>query len=62
VFASASPSAGAPLGPAAFAELVEGARLPVYALGGVTAETAPALLESGAAGLAAVEGVMEVYG
>lgn len=58
VFESASPSAGAPLGPAAFAALVRAARLPVYALGGVTADTAPRLLGSGAAGIAAVEGIV----
>lgn len=62
VFESASPSAGAALGAEAFAALVAGAALPVYALGGVTAETAPALLGSGAAGVAAVEGVVELFG
>jgi thiamine-phosphate pyrophosphorylase len=47
---------------AGFAALVAGAALPVYALGGVTAETAPALLGAGAAGLAAVDGIVELYG
>jgi thiamine-phosphate pyrophosphorylase len=55
VFASASPSAGRPLGPLRFAELVRGARLPVYALGGIDAATARQIARSGAAGLAAVE-------
>lgn len=55
VFESASPSAGRPLGPLRFAALVSTARLPVYALGGVGAKTAPRLAKSGAAGLAAVE-------
>lgn len=59
---SASPSAGTPLGVERFAALVRSAGLPVYALGGVTAETAPALLDSGAAGIAAIEGVLEAYG
>ena len=61
VFESASPSAGPPLGPGRFAELVRAARLPVYALGGVTAETAPRLMDTGASGIAAVEGVLEAY-
>ena len=55
VFASASPSAGRPLGVVRFAALVRGAGLPVYALGGVNARTARRLLESGAIGVAAVE-------
>jgi thiamine-phosphate pyrophosphorylase len=55
VFASASPSAGWPLGALRFAELVRGARLPVYALGGIDAATARQIARSGAAGVAAVE-------
>ena len=55
VFPSASPSAGRPLGPLRFATLVRGARLPVYALGGVNDGTAMRLARSGVAGLAAVE-------
>jgi thiamine-phosphate pyrophosphorylase len=55
VFASASLSAGRPLGALGFAQLVRGARLPVYAMGGVNASTARRLARSGAAGLAAVE-------
>lgn len=63
VFASRSPSAGRALGPVRFASLARGARgLPVYALGGVTAKTAPRLIGAGAAGLAAVDGVNEVGG
>ncbi len=54
VFRSNSPSAGKPMGPIRFAALVRRAGLPVYALGGVNAKTAPRLLGSGAAGLAAV--------
>lgn len=57
VFPSASPSATAPLGVEAFNALVEAAPLPVYALGGVNAKTAPELLSSGAAGLAMIGGV-----
>jgi len=55
VFASASPSAGPPMGAEAFAALVAAAPLPVYALGGVNVETARELVSSGAAGFAMVE-------
>jgi thiamine-phosphate pyrophosphorylase len=58
VFPSQSASAGKALGLGRFSDLVEGAGLPVYALGGVNAETAPVLVGSGAAGLAAVEGLL----
>ncbi|HYE43295.1 MAG TPA: thiamine phosphate synthase [Caulobacteraceae bacterium] len=61
VFPSASPSAGPPLGLARFSELARGAPLPVYALGGVTAANVAELLGSGAAGVAAVEGVLEAW-
>jgi thiamine-phosphate pyrophosphorylase len=60
VFASASPSAGAPLGPLRFASLVRNARLPVIALGGIDARTAKRLAQSGAAGLAAIGGLAEL--
>ncbi|MGZ6050280.1 MAG: thiamine phosphate synthase [Phenylobacterium sp.] len=55
VFASASPSAGRPLGVVRFAALVRAAGLPVYALGGVNGRTAMRLAGSGACGIAAVE-------
>jgi len=58
VFPSRSPSAGAPLGVERFSALARDAGLPVYALGGVTPATAPALTGSGAAGIAAVEGLL----
>jgi thiamine-phosphate pyrophosphorylase len=57
VFASQSPSAQGQLGPIRFTNLVRQARLPVYALGGVNRCTAPRLMSTGAAGLAAVEGL-----
>jgi thiamine-phosphate pyrophosphorylase len=57
VFESRSPSAGPALGPVRFAALARSAGLPVIALGGVTAETAPRLIGTGASGLAAVEGL-----
>jgi thiamine-phosphate pyrophosphorylase len=59
VYASASPSAGRPLGRLRFAAMVRGAGLPVYALGGVNAATARRLSRSGAAGLAAVEALLD---
>jgi thiamine-phosphate pyrophosphorylase len=57
VFASRSPSAGRPLGPVRFAGLIRGAGLPVIALGGVNARTAPRLIGTGASALAAVDGL-----
>ena len=55
VFPSNSPSAGAPLGIEAFTALVAGCQVPVYALGGVTAQAALQLQRSGAAGLAGID-------
>ena len=60
VFPSNSPSAGHPLSPARLRQLVRGAGLPVYALGGVKATTAGRVADW--AGLAAIEGVTEAYG
>jgi thiamine-phosphate pyrophosphorylase len=57
VFASASPSAGRPLGPLRFAQLVRVARLPVYALGGIDSVTARRVARMRAAGIAAVDGL-----
>ena len=56
VFASASPSAESPLGPIRMAILVRRAGGPVYALGGITDETARRLKGAGLVGLAAVSG------
>ncbi len=61
VFGGASASAGTPLGVERFSRLTAGAGLPVYALGGITAETAPTLTTSGAVGLAAIDGVLEAF-
>lgn len=55
VFASRSPSAGAPLGAFRASQIARGARLPVIALGGVNAATARRLIGRGFAGVAAVE-------
>ncbi|MBU3919396.1 MAG: thiamine phosphate synthase [Alphaproteobacteria bacterium] len=55
VFVSNSASAGPALGALKFAPLVRASGLPVYALGGVTAENAARVARSG--GFAAVEGM-----
>lgn len=52
VFPSASPSAGKPIGRAHFANICRALKVPVMALGGVSDQTAPQLIGSGAAGLA----------
>lgn len=56
VFPSNSPSAGRPIGPLKLALIARSARAPVYALGGVTNETARRLLSTGVAGIAGIEG------
>ena len=56
VFPSNSPSAGAPLGVEGLAAIAAGASLPVYALGGINAKTADALVGAGVYGLAGIEG------
>ncbi len=58
VFASASPSAGRPLGSRRLAVFVRAAPGPAYALGGINARTARGLSASGLVGLAAVEALM----
>jgi thiamine-phosphate pyrophosphorylase len=57
VFPSRSPSAGRAIGVRGFCGLARAARMPAYALGGVNARTARRLAGSGAAGLAAIEGL-----
>lgn len=56
-FASASPSAGPPLGSLRLAAAARRAALPVYALGGISARTLPRLNGLGISGAAAVAGV-----
>jgi len=58
VFPSDSPSAGTPIGVEALTACTTRLPLPVYALGGVTRETATQLNQSGVAGLAAIEGLI----
>ncbi|HEY7797810.1 MAG TPA: thiamine phosphate synthase [Hyphomonadaceae bacterium] len=57
VFASASPSAGAPMGALRFREIARTAPLPLYALGGVTHHNAARAMAH-AAGWASIEAVM----
>ncbi|MDB5433659.1 MAG: thiamine monophosphate synthase [Caulobacter sp.] len=54
VFASASPSAGHPMGAPAFKRLIRRLEGPVYALGGVNTQTIAELRGSGAVGVAVV--------
>jgi len=58
VFASCSPTAGAPIGVAALKDRASRLPVPIYALGGVHAATAHNLIGSRAAGLAAIEGLI----
>jgi thiamine-phosphate pyrophosphorylase len=59
VFASASASAGAPIGALRFASLVHRSGLPVFALGGVNASSARMITRTGASGVAAVEALLD---
>ena len=54
VFPTASHPGGRALGPWRFARLVRGAKLPVYALGGIDRRTVRRLAASGACGVAAI--------
>ena len=56
VFPSESPSAGRPIGIGKFKEICASLPVPVFALGGVNTRTAPELIGTGAAGLAAIGG------
>jgi thiamine-phosphate pyrophosphorylase len=62
VFPSRSPSAGAPLGVDGLKRLVEAVETPVYALGGVRANTVARLLDTGIVGIAAVEALSAPVG
>jgi thiamine-phosphate pyrophosphorylase len=59
VFPSRSPTAGPALGPLRFALLANTSYAPAVALGGINSKNAPRLLSTGAAGLAAIEGLLE---
>ena len=58
VFPSRSPSAGIPIGIDGLRDTAARLPVPVFALGGVDAGTAPHLIQSGAVGLAAIEGLI----
>ena len=60
-FPSRSPTAGLPLGAVRLAGLMRGARLPVYALGGVNALTIRRLRGTGVGGVAAVEAGSQLH-
>lgn len=51
------PDAAAPIGPEGLARIVAAAPVPALAIGGLTAEDAPALRRAGAAGMAVVSAV-----
>lgn len=63
VFPAGGASAARPaLGLDGFADLVRGAPVPAYALGGVNGRNARGLIGSGACGLAAVSGIRTAFG
>ena len=61
IFPSQSPSAGSPIGIAGLKTAAARLPVPIYALGGIDSGTAPQLIDSGAAGFAAIGGwIMDV--
>ncbi len=62
IFSPGGASSGPGLGPEGLATSVAASRLPVYALGGITAARAELLEDSGACGIAAVDAVMSAWG
>ena len=58
IFPSSSASAGAPIGIEALTRRAARLPVPLIALGGITAGTAPQLIGTGIAGLAAIEGLI----
>jgi len=56
IFTSQSPSAGRPIGTDRLKHICETLNVPIFALGGITQNTAAKLLGSGAYGLAAING------
>lgn len=59
VFSSKSPSSGTPIGLEGLSRACRTLPVPIIALGGITRETAPQLVGSGATGLAAIGGLAE---
>jgi len=62
VFATASHPGAPCLGPTRFAALVKTSPVPVYALGGISVDTAARLKRSGAVGIAAISGLARPIG
>src|SRR5690606_23009871 len=62
VFATRSRSGGEPLGPQGFQRLAEQAKIPVYALGGVTDSNVELLSGRCACGVCAIDGVVAAFG
>lgn len=62
VFATRSGSGGEPLGPEGFQRLAEQAKIPVYALGGVTDSNVELLSGRRACGACGVDGVVTAFG
>jgi thiamine monophosphate synthase len=58
-FASASPSAGRPMGPFRMAAYARRTPAPVYALGGVNTRTAPRFRGLSLSGLAGIDGIID---
>ena len=58
IFPSRSASAGTPIGPHALQDRIARLPVPIFALGGIDAGTASQLIGTGAAGLAAIEGLI----
>lgn len=63
VFRAGGASAGRPpLGTGVITRRVAGLTVPAYGLGGITEQTAPALIGTGLCGLAAIDGVLKAFG
>lgn len=60
VFQSDSTSAGTPIGVRALREFTKQCSYPVFALGGITDETAPNLVGTGIGGIASIGGLAEI--
>lgn len=58
VFPSHSPTAGAPIGVKALTSKIKSTPCPIFALGGITEDTASQLIGSGAYGLAGIRGLL----
>ena len=58
IFTSQSPSAGTPIGTENLHRRAKALPVPIFALGGINAGTAPQLIGTGAAGLAAIGGLI----